>query len=191
MKNAATETSIDANLEEAWTQAMEDGTQTVQSQKVKKVFVSNHRVQPISRTESKEVHGVYETRLDNGDEAILIDTGASINCVGSHFCERYDRLMETRGAPQSERVSFEQLPSTHYISGLGKGVEDTNVAACIPCHAHGLGNGLTYFKGAYLKGQASPAILGMCSLRSLNCIVDCRAGPVSYTHLTLPTSDLV
>ena len=64
---------------------------------------------------------IYETRLENGDEGILIDTGASINCVGGDFCDRYDRLMESRGAPASERVSFEHLPDTHSISGLGKG----------------------------------------------------------------------
>ena len=84
--------------------------------------------------------------------------------------------MEERGAPPSERVSFEELPGTHSISGLGKGSEETNVAACIPCHARGLGGGQTFFKGAYLDNQPSPAIMGLCSLKALDCIIDCRGG---------------
>ena len=84
--------------------------------------------------------------------------------------------MEERGAPPSERVSFEELPGVQSISGLGEGSEDTSLAAKIPCHAHGLGGGRTFFKGAYLAKQSSPAILGMCSLRALNCIIDCRPG---------------
>ena len=84
--------------------------------------------------------------------------------------------MESRGAPPSERVSFEQLPGTHSISGLGKGSEETSVAACIPCHAHGRGGGQTVFKGAYLPNRPSPAIMGMCSLKALNGIIGCRSG---------------
>ena len=152
---------------------MENGTQTLKAAIVKKEFDQSVYVMAMHGDSTQMV---YETRSDDGDEGILIDTGAAINCVGGNFCERYDALMEARGAPPTERVTFEPLPAPHFISGLGRGTTRTDIAACIPCHARGLGRGQTYFKGAYLEGQSSPAILGMCSLRSLNGIVDCREG---------------
>ena len=124
-----------------WLQAMEDGTQTVKSQKTKKVFAFSNRFRPTQQAYDAEHHMIYETRMENGGEGILIDTGASINCVGRPFCDRLDSLMEERGAPHSERLSFEELPGVQSISGLGKGSEDTSLAAKIPCHAHGLGGG--------------------------------------------------
>ena len=176
VRHASTETSAQIELGELWLQAMEDGAQTVKSQKVKKVFAFTSRFHPTQQCPIAEHYEIYETRMDNGDEGILIDTGASINCVGRPFCERFDRLMEERGAPPSERVSYEELPGVQSISGLGEGSENTSIAAKIPCHAHGLGGGRTFFKGAYLAKQSSPAIMGMCSLRALNCIIDCRKG---------------
>ena len=140
---------------------MEDGTRTVQSQGVKKTFFvsSHHQNFPIQSqstltSDNSDDHKVCETRLENGDEGILIDTGASINCVGGNFCERYNDLMQSKGAPPSERVKFERLPNPHFISGLGQGATRTTMAASIPCHARGLGGGQTYFKGAYFGRTA-------------------------------------
>ena len=176
VKHAATETPVKVNLAEVWSKAMEDGTMVVNTSKVKKVLVVRHCTYPVRASEESSPHEVWETRMDNGDEGILIDTGAAINCVGDQFCQRFNDLMEAKGAPPAERVRLEKLPSAHYISGLGRGTTKTSTAANIPCHALGLGAGLTRFKGAYLPKQSSPAILGMASLKSLNAIIDCRNG---------------
>ena len=111
---------------------MEDGTKTAQSQTIKNIFMASHQTSPTQASVSSDPHSIYETRLENGDEGILIDTGASINCVGGQFCERYNDLMQARGAPPTERVSFDVLPNPHYISGLGRGTTKTDIAACIP-----------------------------------------------------------
>ena len=176
VKHASTETPVQVNLAEVWSKAMEDGTMVVNTSKVKKVLVVRHSTYPVRATDESSPHEVWETRMDNGDEGILIDTGAAINCVGELFCQRFNDLMEAKGAPPAERVRYEKLPSAHYISGLGRGTTKTSTAADIPCHALGLGAGLTRFKGAYLPNQSSPAILGMASLKSLNAIIDCRDG---------------
>ena len=148
----------------------------VDASTVKKVMVVRHSTYPVRASDESSPHEVWETRMENGDEGILIDTGAAINCVGELFCQRFNNLMRAKGAPPEERVKFERLPNAHYISGLGRGTTRTNTAADIPCHALGLGAGLTHFKGAYLPNQSSPAILGMVSLKSLNAIIDCRDG---------------
>ena len=176
VKHASTETPSQVNLAEAWIKAMEDGTKVGGTTTVKKIMVVRHSSYPVRASDESSPHEVWETRMENGDEGILIDTGAAINCVGEMFCQRFNDLMKAKGAPPAERVKFERLPNAHYISGLGKGTTKTNTAADIPCHALGLGAGLTHFKGAYLPKQSSPAILGMVSLKSLNAIIDCRNG---------------
>ena len=86
---------------------MEDGTQTLKSAVIRKefdrpVYVVAAHPSPTSAAAGDDTQMVYETRLDDGDEGILIDTGAAINCVGENFCDRYDALMESRGAPRTE-----------------------------------------------------------------------------------------
>ena len=117
VRHASTETPMQVNLAEVWSRAMEDGAMTVNSSKVKKVFVVSQYAYPAQASEKSSSHSVWGTRMDNGDEGILIGTGAAINCVGDQFCQRFNDLMEAKGAPPAERVKFETLPSAHYISG--------------------------------------------------------------------------
>ena len=49
VKHASTETPLAVSLGEIWTQAMEDGTQTIQSQNTREVFTFGHRVHPNTR----------------------------------------------------------------------------------------------------------------------------------------------
>ena len=77
-------------MADAFSQAMEDGTQTLKSTVIKKefdrpVFVVAAHLSPSSSSAGEDTHHVYETRLDDGDEGILIDTGAAINCVGENL----------------------------------------------------------------------------------------------------------
>ena len=104
--HASTETEVEINLVRTFGQAMEDGTQTAKAD-VKREFSKTSTTQVLAAHSSpiitdEEIQMVYETRLEDGDEGILIDTGAAINCVGGHFCDRYNALMEERGAPPTE-----------------------------------------------------------------------------------------
>ena len=71
-KNASTETHHNTNLVEAWTRAMEDGTKAPYPHSASKVYAIDH-VATTAKEPTVEVK-VYETRLGNGDEGILIDT---------------------------------------------------------------------------------------------------------------------
>ena len=87
---SSTETEAEIHLAEAFSQAMEDGTQTLKSAVIKKefdrpVYVVAAHPTPSSSATGGDTHMIYETRLDDGDEGILIDTGAAINCVGGEL----------------------------------------------------------------------------------------------------------
>ena len=120
-------------------------------------------------TTSNEVQ-TYHSRavLDNGHEAVLIDTGAWDNLTGDAWVRRIVALLASKGL----RPKYEMLKNIMKVKGVGKHHQEVQEAVVMPGGLEG-GHPTTYTTPVVPESDI-PALLGLRSLETLRGTIDTR-----------------
>ena len=111
------------------------------------------------------VHFGTSDKLKKG-EAMLVDTGAFNNLVGSQWVDRMDRLNQKCGLPSSTRAL---LGRTVTLGGVGQNIQESSHSVRVPTSVNG---DKSTFTATVVDGSYLPALLGMKTLRDNRAILD-------------------
>jgi hypothetical protein len=114
------------------------------------------------------------TQLEDGREAVIIDSGAFDNMCGDQWVQRLNALATTAGYP----FSTSQLREAIGVAGVGAGPQQTTTAitATIALEDGSWGT----FKAPVLPNSPVPALLGLKSIERNNGVIDARPGKQCY-----------
>ena len=99
-------------------------------------------------------------------EAMLVDTGAFNNLVGSQWVDRMDRLNQKCGLPKRTRAP---LGRTVTLGGVGKNTQESSHSVRVPTSVNG---DKSTFTATVVDGSDLPALLGMKTLRDNRSVLD-------------------
>ena len=115
--------------------------------------------------DTQGVHFGTSDKLKKG-EAMLLDTGAFNNLVGSQWVDRMDRLNQRCGLPSSTRAP---LGRTVTLGGVGKNTQESSHSVRVPTSVNG---DKSTFTATVVDGSDLPALLGMKTLRDNRSVLD-------------------
>ena len=125
-------------------------------------------------TTSKSYFGASD-RLSEG-EALLVDTGAYGNLVGSEWVKRMDANNSKHGLKPSHTRNIGKVT----LGGVGKNTQESHTEVIVPTVVDGV---VDNFSAVMIDDSNLPALLGLKSLQNKNAILDLRTN-----RLIIPNS---
>ena len=102
----------------------------------------------------------YSDRMFRG-EAMLVDTGARNNLVGSKWVTCMDKFNCDAGKPKSVRTTLKRPVK---LGGAGKKTQQSTESVTVPTTVSG---DHSVYQAAVIKGSILPALLGLNTLKSI------------------------
>ena len=128
---------------------------------------SNSDVRNTGTAQKEHIFFGKQDRISKG-EALLLDTGAWKNIVGSGWVDRMDQVNQQNGKAKSIR---EPLGYTVSLGGVGQNSQQSKTKTTVPITVNGSASS---FSATVIEGSNLPALLGLKTLKQKNAVLDIR-----------------